>query len=289
MTETRRARLGMIACMAVFGTISIFVKGIDLPASEISLYRAVLACIVLLGYLAVTKRLPELKTLRRSFALLFFSGAAMGFNWLFLFTAYRYTTVALSTLAYYFSPTLVVAGSVLLFRERLTVRQILCFLGATAGLVLIVGVRGGGSRDLTGLMFGLLAAVLYTIVVLCNKKAGDVDGILRTWVQLLAAAIVGAPYVALTGGFHLRSLNAVGWANLLVIGVLFTGVLYTVYFSAIARLPGQQAAILSYIDPAVSVLVSVFWLHEPITAVQLLGGAMILAFAMANELGRRTP
>ena len=181
-----------------------------------------------------------------------------------------------------------VLGSVVLLRERLTAKQILCFAGSTAGLVLIVGVRGGGSRDLTGLLFGLLAALLYTVVVLCNKKTGDVDGAVRTWVQLFAAAVVIAPYVALTGGFHLKDLDPVGWTNLLIIGAGFTGILYAVYFSAIARLPGQQTAVLSYIDPAVSVLVSVFWLREPITAVQLLGGVLILAFAMANELGRRT-
>ena len=287
MNKTNRAAVWLSLCMAVFGTISIFVKGIDLPASEIALYRAGIACIVLFGYLAFSGRLEQLKTLGRALPLLALSGAAMGFNWIFLFTAYRYTTVALSTLAYYFSPTLVVLGSVALFREKLSLRQILCFLGSTAGLVLIVGLRGGGSRDLTGLLFGLMAAVLYAAVILCNKKTAHVDGVVRTWVQLLAAALVITPYVAVTGGFHIASLNAVGWANLLVIGAGFTGILYAVYFSAVGRLPGQQAAILSYIDPAVSVLVSVFWLREPITALQILGGVLILAFAMANELGRQ--
>ena len=286
MKRTNRAALRLCLCMAVFGTISIFVKGIDLPASEIALYRAAIAGVVLFFYLAATGRLGQLKNFGRDMPLLFLSGAAMGFNWIFLFTAYRYTTVALSTLAYYFSPTLVVLGSLVLFRERLTLRQILCFLGSTAGLVLIVGVRGGGSGDLTGLLFGLLAAVLYAAVILCNKRTARVDGVVRTWVQLIAAVLVIAPYVALMGGFHIASLSAKGWANLLVIGAGFTGLLYAVYFSAVARLPGQQAAILSYIDPAVSVLVSVFWLREPITALQILGGVLILAFAMANELGR---
>ncbi len=288
MKRINRAALSLSLCMAVFGTISIFVKGIDLPASEIALYRAAIACAVLLGYLALSGRLARLRRLGRDLPLLFVSGAAMGFNWIFLFTAYRYTTVALSTLAYYFSPTLLVLGSVVLLREQLTVRQIACFVGSTAGLVLIVGARGGGSRDLTGRCFGLLAAVLYAGVILCNKKTAHVDGVVRTWVQLLAAVIVIAPYVAMTGGFHIGALNASGWANLLVIGAGFTGILYAVYFSSVARLPGQQAAVLSYLDPAVSVLVSVFWLREPITAVQILGGVLILAFAMANELGRRT-
>ena len=282
-----RARIQLIICMVCFGTISLFVKGIALSPTEIALYRAAIACAVLLIDLIATGRLKNLRMRPGTFALLFLSGAAMGFNWIFLFTAYRYTTVALSTLAYYFSPTLVVLFSLILFREPLTLRQILCFLGSTAGLVLIVGLRGGGSSDGTGLLFGLLAALLYTVVVLCNKRAGAVDGVTRTWVQLAAATAVLAPYVALTGGFHIGSLDLTGWGNLLVIGVGFTGLLYTVYFSAISVLPGQHAAVLSYLDPAVAVLVSVFFLREPITAVQLLGGAMILLFAMCNELGAR--
>ena len=282
-----RARLKLIACMVCFGTISIFVKGIALSPTEIGLYRAAIACAVLLVYLLATGRLKNLRMRAGALALLFLSGAAMGFNWIFLFTAYRYTTVALSTLAYYFSPTLVIIFSLILFREPLSLRQILCFLGSTAGLVLILGLRGGGGSDLTGLLFGLLAALLYTVVVLCNKKSGDIDAISRTWVQLASATAVLLPYVALTGGFHIGGLDPRGWANLLVIGAGFTGILYTLYFSAISTLSGQQAAILSYIDPAVSVLVSVFFLREPITAVQLLGGAMILIFAMLNELGAK--
>ena len=282
-----RARIQLIVCMVCFGTISLFVKGIALSPTEIALYRAAIACGVLLIYLLATGRLKNLRMGPGTFALLFLSGAAMGFNWIFLFTAYRYTTVALSTLAYYFSPSLVVIFSLILFREPLSLRQILCFLGSTAGLVLIVGLRGGGSSDGTGLLFGLLAALLYTVVVLCNKRAGAVDGVTRTWVQLAAATAVLVPYVALTGGFHIGSLDLTGWGNLLVIGVGFTGLLYTVYFSAISVLPGQHAAVLSYLDPAVAVLVSVFFLREPITALQLLGGAMILLFAMCNELGAR--
>ena len=282
-----RARIQLIICMVCFGTISLFVKGIALSPTEIALYRAAIACAVLLIDLIATGRMKHLRMRPGTFALLFLSGAAMGFNWIFLFTAYRYTTVALSTLAYYFSPSLVVIFSLILFREPLSLRQILCFLGSTAGLVLIVGLRGGGSSDGTGLLFGLLAALLYTVVVLCNKRAGAVDGVTRTWVQLAAATAVLVPYVALTGGFHIGSLDLTGWGNLLVIGVGFTGLLYTVYFSAISVLPGQHAAVLSYLDPAVAVLVSVFFLREPITALQLLGGAMILLFAMCNELGAR--
>ena len=61
------------------------------------------------------------------------------------------------------------------------------------------------------------------------------------------------------------------------------------YFSALKELPGQEVAILSYIDPLVAVLVSVVWLGETITVPQLIGGALILGFTLLSEipLGRK--
>ena len=291
-SKSTAARFQFAVASAAFGTISIFVKAIPLSSAEIALCRAVIACLVLLFYLLATGKMRQVFALRWQLIPLFVSGAAIGVNWILLFTAYHYTTVALSTLAYYFAPTLIILGSVLLFRERLGAKQILCFLASTAGLVLMIGVSGGGSSDLTGLLLGLGAAVLYAFVVLLNKKSGEVDGIIRTWVQFASAAVVLLPYVALNGGFHLHELNVVAWMNLLILGVVHTGIVYVLYFSALSRLDGQQAAVLSYIDPAVSVLVSVFFLQEPITALQLFGGVMILVFAMLNELrfpkGKRT-
>ena len=55
------------------------------------------------------------------------------------------------------------------------------------------------------------------------------------------------------------------------------------YFSALKELKGQEAAILSYIDPLVAVFMSVFILGESIKWLQLLGGALILGFTLWNE------
>ena len=92
------------------------------------------------------------------------------------------------------------------------------------------------------------------------------------------------PYVLLTGGFHLTQLPAKGLISLLVVGVGYTGIAYTLYFSSLRYLKGQEAAILSYIDPLVAVLVSVTVLAESVTWLQAAGGAMILGFTILNEL-----
>jgi drug/metabolite transporter (DMT)-like permease len=83
-------------------------------------------------------------------------------------------------------------------------------------------------------------------------------------------------------------LQVFGLVNLLVLGVVHTGIMYYLYFSALAHLRGQQVAILSYIDPIVAVVLSFAILHESITALQLVGGCLILGAALANELNRKT-
>ena len=271
--------------MAIFGTIGWFVKNIDLGRSEIALYRALLACVLLGGYFLASKKNP-FKNIRRALPLLLLSGAAMGFNWILLFEAYRYTTVSTATLCYYFAPVLVMILCPVLFKERLTGKQILCFVISTASLVLITvsGRASSGSDSLRGILLGLGAAVLYAFVVILNKFITDVDGIRRTFLQFIAAAVTLLPYVALTGGFHFTSLDNVGLICMLVVGLVHTGATYCMYFSSLATLPGQEVAILSYIDPLVAVLVSVLLLSEPMSALQYAGGACLLGATLWNEL-----
>ena len=275
----------LIVSMTVFGTLAPFVRAISVSSGELALYRAVLAAALIALFLLVTRQPIPFRAIRKEVPLLLLSGAAMGFNWILLFEAYKYTTVSIATLSYYFAPVIVTLVCPLLFREKLTRKQILCFVMSTLGIVLITGTGGtGGSNHLLGILFGLGAAVLYATVILLNKFIKNVQGIHRTFLQFLAAIVVLVLYVLSTGGITLGSLTGIGWANLLIVGFVHTGITYCMYFSALKELPGQKAAILSYIDPLVAVVISVALLGEPMTLPQFLGGALILGFTLWNEI-----
>ena len=178
----------------------------------------------------------------------------MGINWILLFEAYKYTTVSVATLSYYFAPVIVTAVCPLLFKEKLTGKQVLCFVMSTLGLVMITGIGDlSGGKNFVGILFGL-------------------------------AIIILIPYVACSGGVSLGSLDGIGWLNLLIVGLVHTGITYCLYFSSLKELPGQKAAILSYIDPLVAVLVSVTVLGETMTLAQAVGGVLILGFTLWNEI-----
>lgn len=279
------SRWMLIASMTIFGTLGLFVRNIPVSSGELALYRAILAALLIGVFLLVTKQKIPFKNIKKEVPILLASGVAMGINWILLFEAYKYTTVSVATLSYYFAPVIVTVICPILFKEKLTGKQIICFVMSTLGLVMITGIGDvGGGSDFIGILFGLGAAVFYATVILLNKFIKNVEGIHRTFLQFLAAVIVLIPYVLLTSGVTVGTLKVVGWINLLIVGLVHTGITYCMYFSSLKELPGQKAAILSYIDPLVAVLISVTVLGETMTWWQVIGGVLIQGFTLWNEI-----
>lgn len=289
MKLLKNPRLMLIVSMVTFGTLGPFVRNIPVASGELALYRAVMASLMIGGFLLVTKQKIPFAKIKKEIPLLLVSGIAMGFNWILLFQAYKYTTVSVATLSYYFAPVIVTVACPVLFKEKMTLKQWICFGMSTLGIVLITGIGDldQGSSHLMGILFGLGAAVLYATVILLNKFIKNVEGIHRTFLQFLAAVIVLVPYVLFTSGINLTTLDSKGWVNLLVVGLVHTGITYCLYFSSLKELPGQKAAILSYIDPLVAVLVSVTVLGEEMTLPQIVGGVLILGFTFWNEISSK--
>lgn len=282
----RDPKVRLVIPMILFGTLGMFVRKIDVTSGELALYRALLASLVILVFFILKRQKLSFQKIKTDLPLLLLSGAAMGFNWILLFEAYKYTTVSVATLSYYFAPVIVTVTCPVLFKERMTRKQWVCFFMSTLGIVLITGVGdlSEGKQHVIGILFGLGAACLYAAVVLLNKYMKNVEGLHRTFLQFVAAIVVLFPYVGASGQLTLSRLDMSGWICLLIVGILHTGIAYCLYFPALKELPGQKAAILSYIDPLVAVLLSVTVLGEAMTGMQMAGGALILGFALWNEM-----
>ena len=285
MKQLKTPRFMLITSMIIFGTLGLFVRNISVSSGELALYRAILATLLIAIFLIVTKQKLPFDNIKKEVPLLLASGVAMGINWILLFEAYKYTSVSVATLSYYFAPVIVTIICPILFHEKLTKKQIMCFIMSTLGIVLITGIGDiNGENDFIGILFGLGAAVFYATVILLNKFIKKVEGIHRTFLQFISAIIILIPYVLSTSGITLGKLNSIGWINLLIVGLIHTGVTYCMYFSSLKELPGQKAAILSYIDPLVAVLISVTILGETMTPWQMIGGILILGFTLWNEI-----
>ena len=124
MKRLMNPKLMLALSMAVWGTLGLFVRNISVSSGELALYRAILAVLLLGGYLAVTGQKIPFGEIRKEIPLLLLSGIAMGFNWILLFEAYKYTTVSVATLSYYFAPVIVTVVCPILFREKMTAKQV---------------------------------------------------------------------------------------------------------------------------------------------------------------------
>lgn len=287
MNSSATSRIQLVLSMLVFGSIGIFVKYIEMPSSVVACARGLIGTVFLLLVVLVSRNRISFSAIKNNFWVLFFSGAAIGFNWILLFEAYNYTSVATATLSYYFAPFFVILASPFVLKEKISLKKAICLLVALGGMVFVSGMVKNGIPKLSeikGILFGLGAAVLYASVIILNKKLKDISAYEKTIMQLLIAAIVVLPYILITEDVSSISFDAKTTGMLVLVGIVHTGISYTMYFNSIKNLKAQTVAVLSYIDPTVAILLSAFLLREEMDIYGVIGAVMILGSALISEL-----
>ena len=289
MKEKNRSIGMLIGSMVIFGTIGVVRRGVEAPSALIAMARGIVGVLFLYLFICLRGQRLDQSAIRRNLALLLCSGAAMGVNWILLFEAYNYTTVATATLCYYMAPSFIILASPLVLGEALTGRKLLCVGIALGGMVLVSGVLEAGfaAAELRGAALGLGAAGLYASVILMNKRLCGIGAYDRTIVQLLSAGLVMLPYLLLTGGFAGLRPSGGSLALLALICLVHTGLAYALYFGSMDALPAHTLALFSYLDPVVAVLLSALLLRENVTVLTLLGAVLVLGSAVLGELPDR--
>jgi len=286
--ESAKSKLMFLLAMFIFGSIGIFRRYIPLPSGMIAMCRGFIGVVFLLIVMLVIGRKISKDAIRQNLVILCISGALIGFNWILLFEAYNYTTVATATLCYYMAPVFVILMSPIVLQEKLTVKKLICALVALVGMVFVSGffeVGISNVSELTGVFFGLGAGLLYGIIMLLNKKLHDIEGYDKSLVQLFMAAAVLVPYVLMVEG---DAVAAVTWTPLivvmtLVVGIIHTGFAYTIYFGAMGGLKAQTIALYSYLDPIIAVILSAVLLSENLSLAGWIGAGLILGATMVAE------
>ena len=286
MDEINKSRLQLIFTMLLFGTIGALSRYINMPSSIICLGRAFFGAITILILLAIRKEKPDAEAIRRNLGWLTLSSVLMCCNWICQFEAYKYTTIATSTLCYYMQPVFYILAGAAVLREKLTAKKIICVAVAFCGMILVSGVLQTGFHisELKGAIFGVTGGFFYAMVVLINKYMKDISPVNTTIMQLALVSVIMLPYSAATGAFSEVNVTLTGIICLLILGVLHTGIGYIIYFDAVNKLPAQTVGILSYIDPVEAVMLSAFLLKEPVGIYTIAGAAMILGAAAVSEL-----
>lgn len=273
-----------IAAMLIFGSVGIFASFIDLSSAEIVASRTVLGSLFLIALLVIRSVKINLQAVKNNLLMLILSGIALGLNWLFLFSAYKYTTVSVATLLYYCAPIIVIFTAPILLREKLTAPKIIGVIATIIGMICVTGTQTGGADPKMGVIYGILAAILYASVILLNKRITNIATIEKTLIQMLVAGVLMVSYAIYSHVGSFSMPTGFSLVSLLIIGFVHTGLAYLLYISSISVLKGQSVALMSYIDPASALIFSAVFLSEKLSFIQLIGAALILGGSAFGEL-----
>lgn len=276
----------LISSMLIFGTIGIFRKYIPLSSGMIAFFRGLLGSAFLLIFFAAKGHKAQ-RIEKKKLLMLTVTGAILGLNWILLFEAYNYTSVATATMCYYMQPTIVILLSPITFQERITIKKGFCAIASIIGMVFVSGMMdnaGINAQDITGILCGLGAAVFYSLVVIMNKKVQIKDVYEKTIIQLASSAIILIPYLLLTENWSAIALDTMAVVMVLIIGIVHTGIAYALYFGSMKDLKAQSIAVLSYIDPVFALLLSAGVLHEKLSVFGVAGAVLILGSALISEI-----
>ncbi|HFF5965268.1 MULTISPECIES: DMT family transporter [Stenotrophomonas] len=285
MQSIRVGALQMAAAMVISGSVGWFVVETGLPAPTVVFWRCLLGGLAML-LACVVLRLPlgDARK-RRCLPWILAGGAALTLNWICLFSAYPYASIGVVTVTYHTQPFLLVALGVLAFGERPRPAQWGWLLLAFGGVVMIVVATPSGTTPsanyFTGILLALAAALLYAIAAAIGKRLVDVPTPVVVTVQLLMGSLLLLPFARWPG-----DAPSHGWALLLTLGFVHTGMMSTLLYSALKKLPTLLVGVLSFLYPVIAIAIDAAAFGHVLGPAQWMGSAAILGAVAGMNLLR---
>ena len=196
----------------------------------------------------------------------------------FYFVALERIDASLLSLVLYTFPAIVAVAAVLIGRERMTGRRLAALTLSFGGLALVVAGAGAGALDAAGVALGMAAAVTYsTYILVSDRVVGRLDPRLLSAIVCSGAAVTLTAGSALLGQLRPGELTAAGWGWLACLALISTVAAVSLFFAGLKRVGPTAASILATVEPLVTVVLAFLVFGEALGAVQLLGGALVLA------------
>ena len=204
------------------------------------------------------------------------------------FAALERMDASLLSLLLYTYPALVTVAAIGLRRETASRRRVGALLVSSGGLALVLLGAGGGSLDTLGTLLGVGAAVAYTgYILVSDRVVGRLEPLTLAALVTTGAAVTFGVVGIVTGSLETR-FDGQGWLWIGAMAVISTVTAIALFLAGLRRVGPSMAAILSTLEPPTTVALAFLAFGESLTAVQLLGGALVLAAVVLLHAGPRT-
>ena len=271
----RRALAALIAGAVCIGFAPIFVRLVDVGYTAAAFWRVALALPVLALAWSIG---PAGRPDRSRLKWLWLAGAFFAADLAVWHQSIRFTSVANSTLLANLAPVFVTAGSVWLFKDRISGRFVGGLVLALVGSCLLVASSFTISmQTVGGDVLGMITALFYAGYLLTvSRQRQQTSTVELMWWSTLACAVVLLP-VTLATGDTFWPQSALGWAVLLGMALVSQVAGQGLIAWAMAHLPASFSSVSLLVQPVAAAILAWVLLAEPFGALQALGGAVVLA------------
>ncbi|PCK92293.1 EamA/RhaT family transporter [Pseudomonas viridiflava] len=280
--------MAMILAMIISGTIGFFVVSSEQSPFNVVFFRCVIGGAGLLLYCLLKGYYSGIKLTSRQAMFLVVGALTLIFNWVFLFTAYRLTSIGITTIIYHLQPFFLLFSSVLFMKEAVKRSNLVWLVLAFLGLVIVVKPDQAAMdhRFLLGCLSALAAAILYAITTLMTRQ---ISNVLRPEVIASSHMVIGSLVFFFLVDFSALPSTAVHWGAIVTLGLFHTTFMYLLLYTAFKKAATASLAIFGFLYPLVALIVDYLAFDHVITVWQALGAVLILASGLAYNYGISIP
>lgn len=280
--HSNQATLLMASGGLLLGTIGIFVANTGQSPLAIVFYRCLFGCLALLAWAYFSGKINELKLSKSQIKYVSIIGVFMVIIWSLYFYSLRLIPIGISTLVFHIQAFWVLILGAVFFKEKITLRSCFILTLALLGLALSTGLLNGSSAGfglsnafLKGIGICILGSFFYAVTTLIAKLNTGISSLSLTWWQCAVGALVTA-WVPFLKGWPLEFS---AWAWLIGIGVIHSGLAFTLIYQGISRLSTSRIAVLQFVYPGTAILIDWAVYDHALSFMQWVG-VMLIAYAL---------
>ncbi len=282
LTEQQRGILEMLVAMLIMGTVGYFVVESGQEAHNVVFFRCVFGVLFLLVYCFMAGHFKNTQLTRKNLMLIVVSGIFLICNWIMLFASFKSASISTSTVIYHAQPFFFVLIWAAVMREVVPANKIFWIVIAFIGVVLVANIDTSSftlsSEYVKGILLALAAAIFWAISAAIVKHLKGVKPHLTTLIQLAIGVLILFPFVNTES---VSSVSNIQWSYLLILGAFHSCLTYILMYSSYQKLTAPVIAVMTFIYPAVAILVDFYFYDESLNAPQICGVVLILFSSFA--------
>ena len=262
----------------IWGSNGVIVNRVAYDAQSITLFRVLFATLTLLPVVLRNRKLEVTSIAKswKSWKVMLSLGLLLALGWTLLFQSMKLIPIANAVFLNYTAPIFATLLAPIFLKERLEKSTLVALAVSVGGILLISlqqGLRFGSDQNQLGIILGLLAGLAYAGFVILSKKAlNSFSSQVVAFYSYSIASVILLPFViGIDFPPDSRSLFL-----LLVLGICNTGFAVTLYLKGLSTIKAQKAVVLTYLEPASTVVFGFIFLSQLPTPLMILGGSLIL-------------